>query len=185
MTLEVGVNSYVTLEEADDIVDSMFMSTNELSVFWKTLSNNDKSAVLNKSRISIDNLKLDGRRASTSQRLEFPRVRNSIVGVGYRLFVSQYEDNSLSGTAPQDGGISQAKKAQVVNAVYAAYLDKESVAQLKRNVAGLTSKKAGPIAESYGSGQYNSYTKDMMVGIFTKEVYAILTPWVCTSRGGI
>ena len=185
MTLEVGVNSYVTLEEANQIVADTFISTNELAIAWGNLSDNDKSAVLNKSRQSIDNLKLDGRRATTSQRLEFPRVRNSIVGVGYRLFVSQFYDNSLEGSPAKDGGLEQAKRAQVVNAVYAAYLDKESVAQLKRNVAGLTSKKAGPIAESYGSGQYNSYNKDMMVGIFTKEVYAILTPWVCTSRGGI
>lgn len=185
MALEVGVNSYVTLQEANAIVADKFMSTNEMAINWGRLSDSDKSAVLSKSRSSIDNLKLDGRRASTSQRLEFPRVRNSIVGVGYRLFVSQYYDNSLEGTVANDGGLTQAKEAQVINAVYAAFLDKDSVAQVRRNVAGLTSKKAGPIAESYGSGQYNSYSKDMMVGIFTKEVYAILTPWVCTSRGGI
>lgn len=185
MALEVGVNSYVTLQEANAIVADKFMSTNEMAINWGKLSDSDKSAVLSKSRSSIDNLKLDGRRASTSQRLEFPRIRNSIIGVGYRLFVSQYYDNSLEGTAAGDGGLAQAKEAQVINAVYAAFLDKDSVAQVKRNVAGLTSKKAGPIAESYGSGQYNSYSKDMMVGIFTKEVYAILTPWVCTSRGGI
>lgn len=185
MALEVGVNSYVTLEEADAIVADSFMSSNELAVNWSTLSDNDKSAVLNKSRQSIDNLKLDGRRKTTSQRLEFPRVKSSLVGVGYRLFVSQYEDNSLVSGGSADGGLEQAKRAQVINAVYAAFLDKDSVAQLKRNVAGLTSKKAGPIAETYGSSQYNSYSKDMMVGIFTKEVYAILTPWVCTSRGGI
>ena len=140
MALEVGVNSYVTLQEADAIVADKFMSTNEMAVKWRTLSDSDKSAVLSKSRSSIDNLKLDGRRASTSQRLEFPRVRNSMVGVGYRLFVSQHYDNSLEDTAASDGGLAQAKEAQVINAVYAAFLDTDSVAQVKRNVAGLTSK---------------------------------------------
>ena len=183
--LSPGINSYVSLEEANLIVNEYFTSTDDARVAWQTKSDSDKEALLIASCASINNLKLAGRRAKAGQKLEFPRVRSFICGVAFRPFISQYEDNSLVDGGSGDGGMEQVRIAQVKNAAYGALLGGERSAQMKRNIMGLTSKKAGPIAESYGNAQYNAYNKDLMVGIYTQEVYTILTPWVNTSRGGL
>lgn len=185
MSLNVGVNSYITVAEADELIADNFISTNEALVMWNSLQQSDKEALLIKSCRSIDQLRLNGKKLRTNQYLQFPRSKTSIVGVGYVLFTSQFYDSRLVDGCDADGGLMKAKIAQAINAAYGALLDKESVSQIRRNVSGLTSKKAGPIAESYGNNNTNTYNRDMMAGIYTKEVYAILLPWVSASRGGI
>lgn len=183
MSLEIGVDSYVSLEEANVLVSNYFVSTNSVRVKWESLSDSDKEALLRHSCRSINNLKFNGRRVKTGQRLEFPRVRESAVcGIGYRMFNSQLYDNSLEDGAGWGDGLRQAKEAQVVNAAWHGFLDKETENRAFMNIQGLTSKKAGPIAETYGNSQHNTYNRDAAVGIYTKEVYSILTPWCSESR---
>lgn len=186
MSLEVGVDSYVTVSEADNIIDNYFVSGNDVRIKWNTLSDSDKEALLRHSCRSINNLKFNGRRAKTGQRLEFPRIREAgLSGVGYRLFVSQFYDNSLEDGAGWGNGLEQAKQAQVVNAAWHGFMDKMNSDQAIMNVRGLISKKAGPIEEKYSNRQTNTYNRDMAVGIYSKEVYSILTPWYSESRYGI
>lgn len=184
--LSVGIDSYVSAEEAETIVSEYFTSSSDMRQRWNAISSADKEVLLRHSCRSINNLKFSGRRSKASQVLEFPRTQEcGVCGVGYRPFVSQYYDNSIANEGLYGDGIKQAKQAQVVNAVYHGFLEKVSIETTAMNIRGLTSKKAGPIAESYSANQNNTYNRDAQIGIYTKEVYSILQPWLCESRIGM
>lgn len=177
--LNVGVDSYVTLEEANELISSYFTSSDKAFIKWNELSDNDKEVLLRSSCRDINALKFEGRRASIGQKLEFPRVESSFSGYGTVLYISQIYDNGLYSSHVSDGGLSVAKLAQVVNGVYASLYSDMVTDQIGINIQGLTSKKAGPIAESYNTN--NPTTKEAMAGIYTKKVFTILNTWLSSS----
>lgn len=181
MGLQIGLDSYVTLEEANRIIEENNLSTSELVVKWNSLLESDKEVMLRTSCRDINNLKFAGRRKGTGQLLEFPRVMSYPTGYGTRLFIGQFTDNGLiDGEFSEDGGLREAKAAQVENALYHAYLDTTVNTQVGINIRGLSSKKAGPISESYNTN--NKYNADAQRGIYTTKVYSILTPWLNEAR---
>ena len=184
MALTVGVDSYVTLEEAEKLIADNHLSTSDIVVKWNTLSDSDKEVMLRTSCRDIDNLKFDGRRERVGQKLEFPRVLTYPTGYGYRLFIGQLSDNGLiDGDYSTDGGLSFVKQAQVENAIYHSYLDDTVNKQVGINIKGITSKKAGPISESYDIN--NRYNKNALRGIYTDKVYSLLAPWLSDSRATV
>lgn len=184
MSLTVGVDSYVTLDEANLIINNNYLSSSDILIKWGGLSDSDKEVMLRTSCRDINNLKFDGRRAVVGQKLEFPRVLTYPVGIGYRLFIGQYVDNGLiDGDYSSDGGLTEVKQAQVENAIYHCYLDDSVINQVGVNIKGITSKKAGPISESYNTN--NIYNKNALRGIYTDKVYSLLTPWLCDNRTSI
>ena len=184
MSLSVGTDSYVTLSEAEELVSSYFMSSDNTRIAWSLASEADKEVALRRSCNSINNLKFVGRRKNTSQKLEFPRVKTVVAGVAYIPFVPQTFDNWIDQDAYNDDGIDKAKLAQVVNAVYCLSLTDTKNEALDINVRGLTSRRVGPTAETYNT-KGNNYNSDFMIGIYTKEVYSILTEWVAGTRYSI
>ena len=44
--LTIGKDSYVTLEEAEKLISENFISTDDVYVFWRELSDQDKEALL-------------------------------------------------------------------------------------------------------------------------------------------
>lgn len=181
MSLEVGIDSYVTLEEANEYISKHFASDDKLLINWNERTDNDKEAKLRESCESINNLKFRGKRKGVGQELEFPRVLGSMCGIGFRLYVSQFVDNGLiSNDITGDGGIKLAKRAQIVNALYGVTLGSEITSNALNRFKRLTSKKAGPISETYGGS--SRYSDNAMVGIYTEQVYAILQPWLSNSR---
>lgn len=186
MALTVGVDTYVSLEDAETLAANHMLSSDKAYKFWLELSNSDKEVLLRNSCRSIDNLKFDGRRKELSQILEFPRVNQMPSGIGYRLYIGQLYDNGLYASAGGDGGLSLVRQAQVINAVYAGYYNELATKQIAINIQGLTSRKTGPISESYNktrNGAYSSVSdEDALRGIFTPKVYALLTPWLNSSR---
>ena len=191
MTLTIGgdgsglpVDSYVTLDEANILLTNNYSSTSEILLKWNTLQAADQEVMLRTSRRDIDNLKFDGRRAVIGQRVEFPRVLDYTAGIVSRIFISPFIDNGLiDGDYSNDGGLSMAKEAQVENAIWHCFLDDAVNKQVGVNIKGLTSKKAGPIGETYS--QNNKYNRDALRGIYTDKVYSILTPWLDEARGSI
>ena len=175
--LHVNVDSYVTLEEADLLAKGSFLSTDKAFSVWVGLTDEDKEVLLRNSTIALNNLKYTGRRKKYGQALEFPRVDESYSGIGTRLFIGQFQDNGLisGNSGGGDGGLSLAKRAQVINAVYSALYNDLATDQLGITIQGLTSKKAGPISETYGRGS-GSY--DALNGIYTPKVFSLLTPWL-------
>lgn len=184
MSLTVGVDSYVSVEEANRIAAETYLSNNEILVKWKALSDSDKEVLLRTSCRDINNLKFDGVKQSVGQILAFPRRYTHPVGIGYALYISQYRDNSLFGSGDiNDGGLNVAKLAQVENALYHNLLDGAVTKQAGINIQGLTSKHAGPISESYDLN--NRYNRNALRGIYTDKVYSILVDWLCDSRATI
>lgn len=184
--LEVGIDSYVTLEEASVLAAKTCLSSDPAYKKWSDLADSDKEVLLRNSCRSINNLKFNGRRKKVSQVLEFPRVNTMPCGIGYRLFVSQFYDNGLYDGGSGDDGLTLVKEAQVCNAVYSALYNDLATNQIGVNIQGLTSKKAGPIAETYNRSTNGKSTgtseQDALIGIFTKKVYSLLTPWLAEAR---
>lgn len=179
MDLQVGINSYVTVSEADDYVASHYLSTNAARQSWEALTDDDKSAALLRSCMALNNLKYTGRRKNPGQKLEFPRTNTyGVAGVFYQPVFNPAYDQGLAGySATSSDGLDKAKMAQIENALWYVALDPQVTDGAKITVRGLTSKKAGPIAESYGNTSVQAQE-----GIYTKQVYAILSEWLSTSR---
>lgn len=179
MSLRVGIDTYVSLEDAEKLIDEYSVSSDETYLKWKELSDRDKEVLLRNSCRDLNNLKYTGRKARASQVLAFPRVDSYPCGVGYALYTSQLFDNGLVSNGGTDGGLSLARQAQVINALYASVYSELANSQLGVSIQGLVSKKAGPIAETYQRGKESS---DALMGIYTKKVYSLLRPWLNDSR---
>lgn len=184
--LTVGVDSYVTLAEANSIAAATSLSSDKAYQNWLSLSDNDKEVLLRNSCRDINSLKFDGRRKNLAQKLEFPRVDTSASGIGYRLFIGQIYDNGLYSSGTSDGGLSMVRQAQVINAVYAGYYNDLTLDTLGLNIQGITSKKAGPISETYNRNSNGTYTSsasgNALLGIYTNKVFSLLAPWLNDSR---
>lgn len=183
MSLNIGFDSWVSLEEAEELIKSLFTSSNEYFLKWNSLSDEDKEILLRNSAFSIsDSYRFTGRKQKQSQRLAFPRVLSALpVGVAYAPYISQLYDNQLVSSYSLDTGIEDAKRAQVVNSVYGSVLVDLSTESHKNFSSGLKSKSIGPISESYEISN-NSYLESSLVGIYTKQVETILSSWLTSSH---
>lgn len=74
MDLIVGVNSYMTLEEANNLVASMFLSSSKERTLWSSLSDDDKAVLIidKTSEIDIDQMLYIGKRTGSMQ---WPRIK--------------------------------------------------------------------------------------------------------------
>ena len=68
ITLEVGANTYVTLEEANIIIEGIFDNKE-----WESLTNEQKTVALINSATKLDNMYLKGTKLSETQEMQFPR----------------------------------------------------------------------------------------------------------------
>lgn len=176
MALQVGIDSYVSLEEANKIVEENFTSDSTLFKKWSDISDSDKEVLLRQSTLSIDRLKLQGEKLRYGQKLQFPRKHRYIAGYGWRLFIGQFQDNGLIDGSGENNGLNEVAMAEVVNAVYAASYSSIVSDTLVNNIQGLTAKKAGPISENYGRNTPEN--SGALIGIYTRQVYTILIDWV-------
>lgn len=73
--IEVGINSYITIDEANDIISSL-ISNNTLVELWNSLDDKDKEAVIVNSTEKYDNNKMEyiGIKKEKNQNLQFPRI---------------------------------------------------------------------------------------------------------------
>jgi len=79
MALVKGVNSYCTVAEADELINSNFLSTNKIRKSWSELSNSDKEILLTSTteQYDTDYMGYNGIKLNKSQTLQFPRKVNS------------------------------------------------------------------------------------------------------------
>ena len=71
--LKLNVDSYVTLEYADEYVANNYPEYDDLAVVWGVLTDRDKEAYLRASVYQIDALVLQGAPLNKDQDLQFPR----------------------------------------------------------------------------------------------------------------
>ena len=68
ITLEVGVNTYVTLEEAGNIIETIYDNAE-----WQSLTDEQKKVCLVNAANKINLLAVKGEKLDSSQELSFPR----------------------------------------------------------------------------------------------------------------
>ena len=74
ITLEVGTNTYVTLEEAENIIETIYDNAE-----WKLLTEEQKKVCLVNAANKINLLAVKGDRLDSSQKLIFPRNWENVV----------------------------------------------------------------------------------------------------------
>lgn len=69
-------DTYMTLQEANEIVEKEYTSFDKEKTVWDSLSDNDKSVIIMRTTKNIDNdsFLYIGRKAEPSQKMEFPRI---------------------------------------------------------------------------------------------------------------
>ena len=176
--IQVGINSYVEVADADDYIGSHYISTNDARASWEALSDDDKAAALIASCMALNNLKYKGRRAAAGQILEFPRTNARIGGVAWLPVFNPFVDTGLGGhSAVSSDGLNKAVMAQIENALWSVFFDADITDQADIKLRGITSKRTPSISESYGKPDIQTTE-----GISTKKVYSILSEWLSSSR---
>lgn len=186
--LKVGINSYVSLEEANTYIQEHYpdFSPEYTSWFNSGISEDNKKALLISSTSNIDNLlRFRGRKCNVSQALQFPRVF-SITNYPVMLpilFYSQYYDNTLisGGSSDDSNGLPQAKEATIVNTVAGMILNPKLKEETNiRVLSGLTSKREGNISATFDSSDEN--TQYLMQGIYNiHQIRSIFKSWLSSS----
>lgn len=74
MALIVGINTYLTVREADKLVESYFLETEDVRTQYENLSDEDKNALLYRGCMDMQKLLYRGYKKDNSQKLAFPRV---------------------------------------------------------------------------------------------------------------
>lgn len=184
--LVINENSYCTVAEADEYVNSHFIDDDEYRVKWSGLSVENKEVCLIRSTQALDNLKYIGRKKG-AQKLQFPRILNlGTFGIVPVLYTSQYYDNGLirnSGPLGDEDGMEAIKKATIENAVAGAVLNNIVQSTRIANIQGLTAMRAGNVSKTYNRN--NKSTINSENDIFTDKIYSILVDWLQSSRYSI
>lgn len=181
--LERNINSYCTLDEAEEYINTYYTSNSAERVKWATLSEEDKIISLLSSARALNNLRYKGQKKIKGQPLAFPRKYGVVgFGLGYIPYTSQYIDSSLyEGAFDSGDGFIAAKEAQIVNAVTGVALNQDVITDvLERSVAGIKSKSAGRISESYENDTLRA--RQLSIGIYNMDkIRNILNAWLSDS----
>lgn len=127
--LTVGTDSYVTIEEADEIV-RLLSDSPQLKDEWFNLSDSDKECKLRNACYRIESMRLASHKHSISQELQFPRGTDS--------------------TVPE-----RVKQAQVLEAMQS--LDTAAAKRRELQEQGVKSVSIGNTSESYSDSGSTSY----------------------------
>lgn len=141
--LKQGENTYVTLEESDEYINAYYVKYAPLRVFWSVLDDDEKESYLRNSLTEIEALPFVGSKYRVSQKLAFPRIKQS-GGSGFAYpYGAFYGGSSDYGVTPEE-----VKGAQVENAL--SLIGKECMAQTDKQFM---------IMQSLGSMKNIKYNK--------------------------
>lgn len=180
--LEVGINTYVNVQEADNYVYTHFFESSPEYRTWfhEEMQDSDKKRSLISSAVALNNLKYTGAKKVRGQALAFPRKKMVMPGYYMLPFTPQTYDYSLVNGGGGDDGLKSAKAAQIENAIMMITLGTSAVTQAKkRNLSGIKSKRADDISETF---EINNSTADALTGLYAKEkVEKLLKAWLTKS----
>lgn len=121
--LNVGENSYLTTEEADQYIFEHYKEFDDLRVVWTVLTEEEKETYLKNSLAEIERLPFIGRKYLFTQKLQFPREL-----LGYRsglppLYLAVYLGN---GEIPDEVKAAQTENALgIINKEWSARADQQ------------------------------------------------------------
>lgn len=76
MALVVGLNSFISVEEADNIINSNYLSTSDKRKYWEDLAQDDKEVLLIRASdiLNSEDWMWIGKKEEEIQTLVFPRI---------------------------------------------------------------------------------------------------------------
>lgn len=132
MELTVGTNSYMSLEEADAIVENELLDTSNEYRDWNSLSENNKTKLIIKGTRTIDSIPFRGVKYNISKvgELQWPRLINNelvecppeIKVALIRQVLRDYTNSSRQETQLQEMGV----KSYSINKASISFGDKNS-----------------------------------------------------------
>lgn len=156
--LEIGVDSYVTVAEADAYSASHYLSTDKVRLEWEKLSTEDKEVILRQSCLEMDALPYVGRKVSETQTLAFPRMK-----YGYCM----------------DGVDPYVAKAQVEQAL--SKMDTTQAKRKKLQKEGVKSYSIGDLSETYSDAVVSGFAVASAKQTLCEKSRNYLSDWL---RGG-
>lgn len=126
--LTVGVDTYITLDEANTYASSYYVSTDPLRVQWEAIADVDKEVMLRRAFVQLNSLPYTGRPKNS---LPFPRACN---------FTAQDMQNVKYAQAEQAIAISDSVTVQ------------ETEDRIKLRRAGVTQYTIGDLSEKFQEG---------------------------------
>lgn len=84
MPFTVGIDSYVTVAEANGYVEELYLVNDAAREEWAQRSQLDKEVLLRRATEAIERLPFSGKKAALTQTLSFPRYPSSAVPDGIK-----------------------------------------------------------------------------------------------------
>ena len=159
--LTVGVDTYVTLEEANQYISDHFASTDPLRIQWEAMSEGDREVYLRKAFVQINQLPYTGKPVKNTQTLPFPRYAQDGFTVVYNT------DNLKKAQTEQAIGLTDTVAAQDVSD------------RLRLRRAGVRSYRIGDLSETFVNGTPSESASNFF-GL-VEAAYRYLSGWL---RGG-
>lgn len=76
MALELGIDTYITIQEMNEYVSKYYPSSDPLRIQWESMAEDDQEVYLRRAFIQINSLPFTGKPKTTKQTLPFPRYGN-------------------------------------------------------------------------------------------------------------
>lgn len=151
------MSSYITIEEANEYVESHYVSTDPLRKVWEDLSDDDKQIYLNVSAEAIDSLPWSGRKAHPNQEHAFPRYPSKAVPPAIKFANIENAMSSADETATDDAALYQ-----------------------KMWSYGISSYTIGNLSETVGTAGGNASARTQMAsnGIISTKAQALLSTYL-------
>lgn len=154
--MTAGIDTYVDVAKADEIVRLLLRPYDEFRVFWSVLSDEEKESYLLRSTQQIDALIYTGAKSNYNQRLQFPR--------NHEKELSQAVQNAAVynalGLMNEDLKSAAAKQMQVF----------KSLGVFKNPRLDQTSQQAIATAENFAPAEVKN-------PLASKTAYALLKPY--------
>jgi len=154
--LEVGTNTYVSREYADEYITSRYKTNSKDRKRWEDLAEEDKEILLINACDELENLQWQGRTAVKGQAMAFPRL--------------PFQYGKTDEIAPL-----RVKQAQVELALWLSDDTRQSKLSKRQELQsqGVESFSIGDLSESYGEG-----VGEKSVPLLCPKVKALVSPYL-------
>lgn len=154
--LEVGTNTYVSREYADEYITSRYKTNSKDRKRWEELSEEDKEILLINACDELENLQWQGRTATKGQAMAFPRL--------------PFQYGKTDEIAPL-----RVKQAQVELALWLSDDTKQANQSQRQELQsqGVESFSIGDLSESYGKG-----VGEKPAPLLCSKVKALIAPYL-------
>lgn len=155
--LTVGTDTYVSVSEADEYVNSHYLSNSTDKTTWNALSENDKEILLRNACAIIEAQAFNGKKLDNNQTLSFPRIKNGVISNDDKIKSAQIEQalfvnsSEFSDNERRKSLISQGVKSFSLGDLSESYSDGVNSASTKRSV----SLKTASFLSEWTGGSFN------------------------------